>query len=232
MIQASSFRILPTVTNVTVVNLPLSHCGYIRKLTVWALHMLTALSINRPKIGLFRQSSELRQGQPFYRFGSIGRLLVLFVGILLLGMVGFYFFQPHVAIPSTMTPSQTIPTAIQPSATIIPPTNSPAPTSTFVSTPSSAPQLHLLEIPVTGGERKFLVHLVRRGETFETIAAAYNTTPEVIRSLNYSMKLSLWANSVIVISPGFKQSWIPPCLLFKHIRFWRERPTSTSWPKN
>jgi LysM domain len=118
-------------------------------------------------------------------------------------MVGFYFFQPHVANTSTMMPSQTVPTAIQPSATIIP-TNSPAPTSTFVSTPSSAPQLHLLEIPVTGDERKFLVHLVGRGDTFETIAAAYNTTPEVIRALNYSMKLSLWANSAIVISPGLK----------------------------
>ena len=74
----------------------------------------------------------------------------------------------------------------------------------MVPTPSSAPQLHSLEIPITGGERKFLVHLVVRGDTFETVAAAYDTTPEVIRALNYSMKPSLWANSAIVISPGLK----------------------------
>ena len=204
MIRVSSFRILPPVTNVTIANLPLSLCRHISKLTVWALRMLTALSTSRLEKNLFRQSSELARVQRVQRFGLTGKLLVFFIGILLLGMVGFQFFRQYVITPPMMTPSQTIPTAIPPSATIILPTNSPAPTSTFVPTTTIVPQVHALEVPINVGDHKFLIHRVGAGETFEILAKTYTTTPEVIRSLNYSMKPSLWANSVIVISPGLQ----------------------------
>jgi len=150
---------------------------------------------------------EFRAGesQRVYHFGLTRTLLVLFIGILLIGMVGFQFFRQYVVIPPKMTPSQTIPTSIPPSATIIiTPTSSPAPTSTFVPTTTIVPQVHALEVPINVGDHKFLIHRVGGGETFEILAKTYTTTPEVIRSLNYSMKSSLWANSLIVISPGLQ----------------------------
>ena len=150
--------------------------------------------------------SEFRAGEGprVQRFGLTGKLLAFFIGILLLGMVGLQFFRQNVITPPMMTPSQTIPTAIPPSATIIPPTNSPAPTSTFVPTTTIVPQVHALEVPINVDDHKFLIHRVGVGETFEILAKTYTTTPEVIRSINYSMKPSLWANSVIVISPGLQ----------------------------
>ena len=105
------------------------------------------------------------EGAVVQRFGSTGRLLVIFIGILLLGMVGFQFFRQYVVTPPVTTPSQTIPTSIPPSATIIiTPTSSPAPTSTFVPTPSSAPQLHLLGSPVHGWRRTNSLFTSSEGE--------------------------------------------------------------------
>ena len=66
------------------------------------------------------------------------------------------------------------------------------------------PQVHALEVSINVDDHKFLIHRVGVGETFEILAKTYTTTPEVIRSINYSMKPSLWANSVIVISPGLQ----------------------------
>ena len=66
------------------------------------------------------------------------------------------------------------------------------------------PQVHALEVPINVGDHKFLIHRVGVGETFEILAKNYTTTPDVIRSLNYSMRSSLWANSLIVISPGLQ----------------------------
>ena len=144
------------------------------------------------------------EGGRVQRFGLIGRLLVFVIGLLLLGVVGFQFFRQYVGTPPAMTPSQMLPTAVPPSATIIPPTNSPAPTSTFVPTTTLVPQVHALEVLINVDDHKFLIHRVGVGETFEILAKTYTTTPEVIRFLNYSMKPSLWANSVIVISPGLQ----------------------------
>jgi hypothetical protein len=145
------------------------------------------------------------EGQRSPRFGLTGGLLVFFLGLILVGIVGFQYFRQYYGVPSpTATLLQIVPTAIQPSATIIPPTNSPVPTSTFVPTASLVPQVHDLEVLINVGDHKFLIHRVGGGETFDILATTYVTTPEVIRSLNYSMKPSLWANSMIVISPGLK----------------------------
>jgi len=145
------------------------------------------------------------EGHRSPRFGLTGRLLAFFIGLLLLGMLGFQYFRQHVVVPHpTTTPSHIVPATIRPSATLIPPTSSPAPTSTFVPTVTLVPQVHALEVLINVGDHQFLIHRAGGGETFEILATTYTTTPEVIRSLNYSMKPSLWANSVIVISPGLK----------------------------
>ena len=150
--------------------------------------------------------SEFRAGesQRVQRFGLTGKVLAFLVGILLLGILGFQFFRQYVITPPVVISSQPVPTVIPPSATIILPTNSPSPSSTFVPTTTIVPQVHALEVAINVGDHRFLIHRVGAGETFEILARTYTTTSEVIRSLNYSMKPSLWANSVIVISPGLQ----------------------------
>jgi len=159
---------------------------------------------NKPFPPQFRAGKDHRAA----RSGSIGRLLIIFIVILLLGLVGFIFFRkfvtPPLMAPSQTFPTQTIPTAIQPSATIVPPTRSPAPTSILVPTTTTVPQAHALEVPINVGDHKFIIHQVVEGQTFEMLTATYTTTPDVIRALNYFMPPSLWENSVIVISPGLK----------------------------
>jgi len=145
------------------------------------------------------------EGHRSPRFGLTGGLLAFFIGLLLLGMLGFQYFRQYFVAPlPTATSSQIVPATIRPSATLIRPTNSPAPTSTFVPTATLVPQVHALEVLINVGDHQFLIHRVGGGETFDILATTYATTPEVIRSINYSMKPSLWANSVIVISPGLK----------------------------
>jgi len=154
------------------------------------------------------------KGHRAARSGSTGRLLVIFIGILLLGLVGFIFFQkfvtPPLMIPQQTFPTQTVPTDIQPSATILPPTRSPAPTSTLVPTATSLPPVHALEVQIIVGDHKFIIHRVVEGQTFEMLAVTYTTTSEVIRALNPSLNPPLLANSAIVISPGLQS--IDPAL--------------------
>lgn len=88
----------------------------------------------------------------------------------------------------THTPTETsAPTAtITPTATVIP-TQTPGP---------------LLRTPFGADGLTFAVHEVLPGETIETIARAYNTTPEVVRAINQFSppgRTSLWVGDVLVI---------------------------------
>ncbi len=63
----------------------------------------------------------------------------------------------------------------------------------------------MLEVPIQIGDHELLLHRVHGGETFEMVSQNFNTTTDVIRSLNYSfLQHSLWANTVIVIAPNLK----------------------------
>jgi hypothetical protein len=64
--------------------------------------------------------------------------------------------------------------------------------------------LRVLDVPFQVGEHSFLIHQVREGENFETLEVHYDTTSDVILALNDSLSSPLWANSVIVISPGLR----------------------------
>jgi hypothetical protein len=86
--------------------------------------------------------------------------------------------------------------------TLIPPTE----TLTEIPPPTATPaQLHRLETLITVDDVALLIHLTLEGEIIETLAANYDTTIEVIRSINYNLAPAIWANTPIVIAPGLKE---------------------------
>lgn len=141
------------------------------------------------------------------RARSTARILALLIGtigVILAALWGSGLTGPFLA-PPTRTPQQTATAWVRPSATQPPPTNSPVPTSTRTSTATPFSQIHALEVPIVVGDRTFLIHRVEWGDTFESIAAAFSTSPAVIQALNHSLKPPLKANSLIVISPGLQE---------------------------
>jgi LysM repeat protein len=148
--------------------------------------------------------SEYEHSDPEHsaRPSSARRFLFFFIGLVVLGFVGSQFF-PRLGISPLKRPSQTA-APVQPSETSVTPTVTPLSTPSAIPSATSLPQAHALEVSINVGGREFLIHRVLGGDTFEMVAAAYKTTPVVIRSLNYSMKPSLQANSLIVISPGLQ----------------------------
>ncbi len=135
-------------------------------------------------------------------YGSPAQPLLIVLGLLILGWVSLRFL-PRTFNLTTSVPSATafIPARTE---TPVPPSPSPIPTFTLAPTLTQPPPLHVLEMPIQVGSTQFLIHKVGGGETFEMVAASYQTTPEVIRALNVSIKTSLWANTLIVIAPGQK----------------------------
>lgn len=98
----------------------------------------------------------------------------------------------------TVSPTKTtiIPTALPMSPTVLPSLS----TTTVEITPTSA-SMHQLETPI-GVEYKFVIHLVRKGESFPMLAGTYNTTIDAIRAVNFDMPHSLWADSILIIPVG------------------------------
>ena len=70
--------------------------------------------------------------------------------------------------------------------------------------PSLTSPPHALELPVTVDGLMFVIHSVTSGQTFETLAQLYGTTPDAILALNYKLKPPLRAATQIVIAPGMK----------------------------
>jgi hypothetical protein len=60
-------------------------------------------------------------------------------------------------------------------------------------------------VPFEIGGHKLLMHKVGAGDIFEMLEAKYDTTPEVLRALNYTLTGSLLGNTVILIAPGMQQ---------------------------
>jgi hypothetical protein len=88
------------------------------------------------------------------------------------------------------------PATSQPKLT--PTTNvTPSPTLTIFS-----PQKHALETPIKVDNHIFLIHLALDGEGFDYLVKTFETTIDVIRSLNYLLPPAIWVNLPIVISPG------------------------------
>jgi hypothetical protein len=93
---------------------------------------------------------------------------------------------PTVFVPDTPTPS--------------PPTSTTEPLPpTEIPLPTPGPGLGTPFGPANG----FVIHVVRPGESFTSIANLYSTTPEVIQALNPSLEgTSLWVDRNLVIPIG------------------------------
>jgi hypothetical protein len=83
------------------------------------------------------------------------------------------------------------------------PTETPGPTVTV--NPTVTPvvdQKHALETPILVDGNQFIIHKVVSGENFDILIHTYNTSLDVIRSLNYQLPTSLWVNLPVVLLPG------------------------------
>ncbi|MFZ3069932.1 MAG: hypothetical protein WA110_02260 [Anaerolineaceae bacterium] len=90
------------------------------------------------------------------------------------------------------------PTATQTST----PTKSFTPTKTSLPTPTPTlielREPHFLDTPF-GNDYKFIIHKAASGESIQLFATQYNTTPDVIKSVNYQLYVPIWVDSIIII---------------------------------
>jgi hypothetical protein len=148
----------------------------------------------------------------------IARTAALLLGALLLVFAGWWMFSyPPASKGDEAAPLavQTTPiisrsrTPVSSQTPLVPPSKTPsAPTRTAAHSPTvmstSSQQVRALEFPLKVGEHSYVLHRIREGENFEVLEAMYVTSAEAILALNYSLSSPLWANSVIVISPGLQ----------------------------
>lgn len=79
---------------------------------------------------------------------------------------------------ATRTPSRTPTKTFTPSATAIPP--------------------YSLEVPI-GGQDKFIIHRVMAGESLSVIAENFDSTPEIITALNYSLPFPIKVDTLVIV---------------------------------
>ncbi|HNW95368.1 MAG TPA: LysM peptidoglycan-binding domain-containing protein [Anaerolineaceae bacterium] len=100
----------------------------------------------------------------------------------------------HTAVPfllirdATATPTRAL--ALTPTSTPVPPTLTPTAQTT------RAP--HKLDM-VIGRQDRFIIHRVSSGESIQLFATQNQTTPDVIKSVNYNLVVPIWVDSIIVI---------------------------------
>ncbi len=161
----------------------------------------------QPRKRPFPSSLKAAQTARAGRSAALITALAVVIGLAVMGFAASRFFPVNLGAPrlipvtgaslaAAMTPSSM---ALQsPTATATAPTPTPKPTGTAV------PQAHALEMPFDVDGHTLLMHRVTAGDMFDTIDAQFETTPEVLRALNYSLTGSLLANTVIVIAPGLQ----------------------------
>ncbi|HAE86230.1 MAG TPA: hypothetical protein DCG78_06990 [Anaerolineaceae bacterium] len=77
-------------------------------------------------------------------------------------------------------------------------TPSPSPQPTPTATPLEIHKAHYLEEPF-GKDQRFIVHQVSPGESLLFLATQYNTTPDILKAINYQLIVPIWVDSIIVI---------------------------------
>ncbi len=100
-------------------------------------------------------------------------------------------------IPATQTP---VPPTLAPSATAQV-EQSQLPVVDETAAVESAQGLEF-DTPFMVNGQSYLIHMVKNGENYEVLAKKYNTTIDIIMTINYKAISPLWAKSVIVIAPG------------------------------
>ncbi len=146
----------------------------------------------------FRPASpKLSVGLPLLAFTIV--ILVGFVASILLGLIRLPGLEELAFFP-TSTP---FPTIFYPTRTPPPPTATRTPTrvmptrTRMVNTPTEiAPRF--LDTPI-GEIPQLIIHRALPGESFEQLAAQYNTSISAIKAVNYNLPTQLWENYVLVI---------------------------------
>lgn len=168
-----------------------------------------------PDCPVFKQAeggefpAELRAGgaRQGSRRLSVLRWLAAAIGLGLVALAAWRFLPPYLNPPpeaATQPAAEVIVIAPSETVTAAAATSSPAPTQAPMATDTTVPQMHGLEAAIKVGGVEFRIHRMQWGETFESLAATYMTTPEVIRALNYELYPPLRAESVIVVAPGMQ----------------------------
>jgi hypothetical protein len=132
--------------------------------------------------------------------------LALALGVMAVGYAAFRFIPQVFSFPGRAMSSPPVAATIAPSVTPLPNATgtSAVSTSTLVPTSTALPRVHALELPFEVDGHTLLIHRVGAGDMFDTIDKEYQTTAEVVRALNYPARVSLLANTVIVIAQGMQ----------------------------
>ena len=75
---------------------------------------------------------------------------------------------------------------------------SPSPQPTPPATPIETHEAHYLDEPF-GEDQRFVVHQVASGESLLFLATQDNTTPDILKAVNYQLIVPIWVDSIIVI---------------------------------
>lgn len=144
-----------------------------------------------------------------YIYYGVGAVLLL----VLAGWLISAFFKPLAAIApsSSSLPSNgtlvvatdTLPVRLTATSEF-----TPISSATFVSTttptvdvPPAIFKPFAFETPFKIGDKDFLIHRLKDGDGLDYLSKIYHTTPEVIKAINYSLKVPIWVDSLILIRP-------------------------------
>jgi hypothetical protein len=148
---------------------------------------------------------------------SFLRVLAIFVSLFVMLILGwqlraFFMTIENAGLPSTPTTVMATST-VAATSTIVPtatfsllftsPTDLPTQTPQPTTTPALI-QKHALDTPIVVDGYQYLIHLVREGEGIDYLIRTYDTTQDVLRSINYLLPPSIWVNLPVVISPGLR----------------------------
>jgi len=147
--------------------------------------------------GIGPETPKLRVGLPLLAFTIV--MAAGLVASILLGLIKLPGLE-HLAFFPTSTP---IPTIFYPTRTPLPPTATRTPTrviptrTRMVYTPTEiAPRF--LDTPI-GDFPQVIIHRALPGESFEQLAAEYNTSIAAIKAINFNLPARLWEEYVLVI---------------------------------
>lgn len=137
-------------------------------------------------------------------------LIILAVTLICILIALIAYFQPDkkddtlmVSSPTMLTAPTSLAFSIITQRNAIA-TNSPteAPSPSHQPKPSITPteirEGHYLETPF-GKEQLFIVHHVSPGESLLFLATQYNTTPDIIKAVNYQLIVPIWVDSILII---------------------------------
>ena len=137
-------------------------------------------------------------------------LIILAVLLVCILIALIAYFQQNKQDDTLMIPSQTMPATptslavslITPRSALATYSVTEAPTLTPQPKPSLTPteirEGHYLETPF-GKEQLFIVHRVNPGESLLFLATQHNTTPEIIKAVNYQLIVPIWVDSILII---------------------------------